>query len=76
MCMKFTEQNVNSIFIAIVATDDPCTQAQLVISLQALAKVHVYSTALFCVIALHDFFLCTSRLKSWIFQWTGTKQQS
>ena len=56
MCMKVTEQNVNSIFKAIVATDDPYTQAQLIISLQALAKVVLrYSVSLHCSIFSYVF---------------------
>ena len=55
--MKVTEQNVNSIFKAIVATDDPCTQARLIISLQALAKVVLhYSMSLHCSIFFLTYF--------------------
>ena len=37
--MKVKEKNVDAIFKTIVDSRDPYTQAQLLISLQALAKV-------------------------------------
>ena len=72
--LRVREQHVDSIFEAIVDSRNPYTQAQFMISLQALAKVsyipilQLKKNEHITAISVYDYFSCCHRLKNLIFQ--------